>query len=74
MAHFQEFYVQGIVGGAVVPLIIGGMAELSGLKWAMMILFVTLGYILSFGLWAKPIINNSVVKNWSELFKIKVQQ
>jgi fucose permease len=71
---FSGILCTGIVGGAVVPLIIGGIAELTGLKWAMMILFVTLGYILSIGLWAKPIINNSVVKNWSELFKIKVQQ
>jgi fucose permease len=71
---FSGILCTGIVGGAVVPLIIGGLAELTGLKLAMMIMFATLGYILYIGVWAKPIINNSVVRNWSELFKIKVQQ
>jgi fucose permease len=71
---FSGILCTGIVGGAVVPLIIGGVAELIGLKLAMMIMFGTLGYILYIGISAKPIINNSVVKNWSELFKMNTQQ
>src|SRR5688572_13918642 len=71
---FSGILCTGIVGGAAVPLIIGGIAELTGLKLAMMIMFVTLGYVLYIGVWAKPIINNSVVRSWTELFKIKVQQ
>lgn len=69
---FSGILCTGIVGGAVVPLIIGGIAELVGLKLAMVTLFITLGYILSIGTWAKPLVNNSIIKNWSELFKIKV--
>jgi len=49
----------GIVGGAVVPLIIGGLAEVTELRVAMVILFITLGYILSIGIWAKPLVNNA---------------
>ena len=71
---FSGILCTGIVGGAVVPLIIGGVAELVGLRMAMMFMFLTLGYILYIGLWAKPIINNATVSNWSELFKIKMQQ
>ena len=71
---FSGILCTGIVGGAVVPLIIGGMAELIGLRMAMMFMFLTLGYILYIGLWAKPIINNATVSNWSELFKMKMQQ
>lgn len=71
---FSGILCTGIVGGAVVPLIIGGVAELTGLKLAMMVMFLTLGYILYIGLWAKPIINNATVSNWSELFKMKMQQ
>ena len=71
---FSGILCTGIVGGAVVPLIIGGAAELVGLKTAMMIMFGTLGYILYIGISAKPIISNSVVKNWSELFKMNAQQ
>jgi fucose permease len=59
----------GIVGGAVVPLIIGGLAELVGLRYAMLFLFITLGYVLSIGLWAKPLIKNETVKSFSDLFK-----
>lgn len=51
----------GIVGGAVVPLIIGGAAELVGLRFAMVFLFLTLGYVLSVGLWAKPLIKNETI-------------
>jgi fucose permease len=69
---FSGILCTGIVGGAVVPLIIGGIAELTGLRFAMIILFITLGYIFSIGLWAKPIVNNAIVKSWSELFKIKL--
>jgi fucose permease len=62
----------GIVGGAIVPLIIAGVAELIGLKLAMVTLFITLGYILSIGIWAKPLVNNATIKNWKELFKAKI--
>lgn len=52
----------GIVGGAVVPLIIGGLTEWAGLKFSMLFLLLTLGYILGIGIWAKPLINNAMVK------------
>jgi fucose permease len=71
---FSGILCTGIVGGAVVPLVIGGIAELIGLKFAMIFLFITLGYILCIGVWAKPIINNAVIQNWNELFKVKAQQ
>ncbi len=66
---FSGILCTGIVGGAVVPLIIGGIAELVGLQFAMTFMFLTLGYILSIGFWANPLVNNSTVKSWSELFK-----
>ncbi|MEO5979428.1 MAG: MFS transporter [Chryseolinea sp.] len=66
---FSGILCTGIVGGAVVPLIIGGIAELTDLRMAMMTLFVTLGYVFGVGIWAKPLINNATIKRWSELFK-----
>lgn len=50
-----------ILGGAVVPLLIGGIADLIGLRFAMILLFVTLGYILSIGIWAKPLVSNKTI-------------
>ena len=59
----------GIAGGAVVPLIIGGLGELFELRLAMLFLLLTLGYILSIGIWAKPLVNNATVKSWKDLLK-----
>ncbi len=55
---FSGILVTGIVGGAVVPVIIGWVGDLFGLRWGMTFLYVTLGYILSIGFWAKPLVTN----------------
>jgi fucose permease len=66
---FSGILCTGIAGGAFVPLIIGGLGEVFGLRMAMLFLLVTLGYILSIGIWAKPLVTNSTVRSWKELFK-----
>lgn len=66
---FSGILCTGIAGGAVLPLVIGGLAEWVGLKFAMLALFITLGYVLSVGLWAKPLVNNATVNNWRDVFK-----
>jgi fucose permease len=59
---FSGILCTGIVGGAFVPLIIGGLGDLfGGLRIGMLFLYVTLGYILSIGFWAKPIIVNKTI-------------
>ena len=60
---FSGILCTGIVGGAIVPLIIGGLAELVGLRFAMLFIYVTLGYVFSIGIWAKPLVNNATIKN-----------
>ncbi|MEO5600525.1 MAG: MFS transporter [Cyclobacteriaceae bacterium] len=67
---FSGILCTGIAGGAVVPLIIGGLAEWMGLQTAMITLFITLLYILSVGIWAKPLVNNATVKNWRDAFRL----
>jgi fucose permease len=59
---FSGILCTGIVGGAVVPLIVAGLAELLGLRWAMTFLFLTLGYVLSVGIWARPLIKNKTIR------------
>ncbi|QDK78596.1 sugar MFS transporter [Spirosoma sp. KCTC 42546] len=63
---FSGILCTGIVGGALVPLIIGGLAELVGLRWAMLVILFTLGYIFSIGIWAKPLVTNATIKLKSE--------
>lgn len=58
---FSGILCTAIIGGAIVPLIIAWLGEFIGLKSAMAILFVTLGYIFSIGIWAKPLINNKTI-------------
>jgi fucose permease len=67
---FSGILCTGIIGGAVVPLIIGGLSELVGLRYAMLFLFLVMGYILSIGFWAKPLVKNATVKNFKDLFKV----
>lgn len=66
---FSGILCSGIFGGALIPLIIGWLGDLFGLKIGMMFLFVTLGYILSIGFWAKPIISNKTISLKKETSK-----
>ena len=56
---FSGILCTGIIGGALVPLIIGRLGDAFGLKQGMFFLYVTLGYILSIGIWARPLILNA---------------
>ncbi len=59
---FSGIIVTGIIGGAIVPLIIGWLGDHLGLRTGMLSLYLTLGYILCIGFWAKPIIANKTIK------------
>src|SRR6202000_2508936 len=48
---FAGILVTGIIGGAVVQLLIGWLADLVGLRTGMMFLYLTFGYMLSIGFW-----------------------
>ncbi|WP_186758221.1 MFS transporter [Echinicola salinicaeni] len=66
---FSGILCSGIIGGAIVPLIIGGIAELIGLQLAMLFLLITLGYVLSIGIWARPLVNNATITKIKDLFQ-----
>jgi FHS family L-fucose permease-like MFS transporter len=58
---FSGILVTGIAGGAVVPWIIGGLSQLFELRFAMLFLLITFGYVFAVGIWAKPIIANKTI-------------
>ena len=58
---FAGILVTGIIGGAVVQLLIGGLGNLFGLRAAMCFIYITMGYMLSVGFWAKPLITNKTI-------------
>ncbi len=56
----------GIMGGAVVQLMIGFISDLFSLRIGMLLVFLALGYILSISFWAKPIIKNKTIRTGKE--------
>src|SRR5260370_26102768 len=52
----------GIIGGAVVPVIIGRIGDFAGLRSGVAFLYVTFGFVLNVGFWARPIINNATIR------------
>ncbi len=56
---FSGILCTAITGGAVISLLIGWLGDRFGLRWGMCVLYLTLGYIFSIGIWAKPLIPNA---------------
>jgi MFS transporter, FHS family, L-fucose permease len=51
----------GIMGGAIVPLIIGAIGDVLGLRAGMMFLYLTFGWVLCVSFWARPLIVNATL-------------
>ena len=51
----------GIMGGAVLPLIIGRVADTAGLRTGMCLLYLSFGWVLAVSFWARPKIVNKTV-------------
>ena len=58
---FSGILCSGIMGGAITPVIIGGLADIFSLRIGMMFNFLTLVYLLSLSFWAKPLIKNKTI-------------
>jgi MFS transporter, FHS family, L-fucose permease len=58
---FTGILTTGIMGGAVVTVIIGRVGDHLGLRTAMALLYLSFGYVWSVGFWAKPLISNATV-------------
>jgi FHS family L-fucose permease-like MFS transporter len=56
---FSGILCTAIVGGAFLSLSVGWLGERVGLRGGMLLLYVTLGYILSIGFWARPLVHNA---------------
>jgi fucose permease len=59
----------GIVGGGFLPPIIGHIADSFGplgLRYGLLAILVTWGYLFSMGLWARPLVNNVTIGSQSK--------
>lgn len=52
-----------IMGGAVLPLLIGKIGDVAGLRVGMMLLYVSFSVVMSAAFWARPLIENSTFQN-----------
>lgn len=59
---FAGILSTGIMGGAVVPVIIGRIGDVVGLRAGVSFLYLTFGFVLAVGFWARPIISNATVR------------
>lgn len=67
---FSGILCSGIFGGALVPFIVGMLGDWIGLRYAMLFLYITLGYLFFIAAYAKPLIDNKTV-TIKELFSKK---
>jgi MFS transporter, FHS family, L-fucose permease len=68
---FSGVLCTGILGGAVVPLLVGVLGDAIGLRAAMCTAFLTLAYILGVSAWARPLVRNETVSLAQLLAQIK---
>ncbi|MEN8202669.1 MAG: MFS transporter [Bacteroidota bacterium] len=65
---FAGILMTGIMGGAIVQILVGFISDLTELRMGMVFLFLPMAYILSIAYWAKPIVSNKTFR-LSEIFK-----
>ncbi|WMJ69242.1 MFS transporter [Stenotrophomonas sp. 24(2023)] len=58
---FSGILCSGILGGAIVPLLIGMAGDHWGLRAALSLVFIPLLYILSVSVWARPLVRNQTL-------------
>ena len=58
---FAGILMTGIMGGAVIQVLVGFISDLISLRAGMLIIFVTMAYIFSISIWAKPLIRNKTI-------------
>jgi len=63
---FAGILCTAIIGGALIQIFIGWLGDMFGLRISMCLIYLTLGYIFSIGIWAKPIINNETLRSKKE--------
>lgn len=58
---YSGILCSGILGGAVMPLLVGVLGDVLGLRSAMALVLLSLGFIFSIGLWARPLVANQTL-------------
>lgn len=60
---FSGILLTGVIGGAIGTLVVGWLGDHIGLRYGLFFIYLTMGYILSVGFWAKPIVSNETIRS-----------
>jgi FHS family L-fucose permease-like MFS transporter len=58
---FSGILSTALMGGAIIPVVIGRLGDYAGLRTGMTFLYLTFGFVLSVGFWARPLITNITI-------------
>src|SRR6266849_426767 len=58
---FSGILSTALMGGAIIPVVIGRIGDYAGLRSGMTFLYVTFGFVLSVGFWARSLITNATI-------------
>jgi MFS transporter, FHS family, L-fucose permease len=58
---FAGILCTGIMGGALIPLLIGQLGDVFGLRIGLLTLYATFGCVMSAGFWGRPLIHNALL-------------
>lgn len=64
---FSGILCTGIFGGALLPLLVGTLGDLIGLRYALTILYISVGYIMYLAFYARPLIKNKTILSKKDL-------
>ena len=70
---FAGILCSAIFGGAIIPLLIGAMGDIFGLRAGMSVTYLTLLFLLYVAMTARPIVHNKTI-NLKELFGVKLHE
>jgi fucose permease len=58
---FSGILSTALMGGAIIPVVIGRIGDYAGLRSGMTFLYLTFGFVLSVGFWARPLVTNAII-------------
>lgn len=65
---FSGILCSGILGGAILPMLVGLLGDYLGLRTALCLVFVSIAYLFCLSFWAKPLVSNHTL-SFSQLIR-----
>ena len=60
---FAGILCTGVIGGAIIPFLVGLIGNTVGLRYGMCLVFLSMAYMLGIAIFAKPLVHNQTIFN-----------